>query len=222
MPIYQPSILPNIYTAFRKVPQKSWMNIVKLYEENRKDIALLTPHKRLDVLHMYVEALHELEAASKVEEEVTDLIYLSLSEEIPPSEGRLFYEDALYWKACAALHLMKYKESQHILRELVNMRPSETRYSKRLCSCFFKNKPLYVQRVKAFSVVLFILAALVVIIEMLVIDTFYPKWSLSVEWVRSSLFVLALLGVALAESYNWLYSKWRVKCLVSKKLSQKN
>lgn len=211
MSVYKPSILPDVYVAFRKIPKKSWRDIVQLYEDREDEVELLSIERQLEVLYLYIESLHELEYAQKLNNKVCPLIELSLSESIEVEEGLYYFEKALFWKACALLRLMKYKESQHILKQLVSMNPTDKSYRKHLWLSFFKDKPLYVQHCKTLAMIMFFLAAFIIIVEILLINTFYTVWSVSVEWLRSVLFVAALLLVGTAESCHAVYAKVKIR-----------
>ncbi|MGK0388853.1 MAG: tetratricopeptide (TPR) repeat protein [Maribacter sp.] len=214
MPIKKSVISSNVYVAFRSLPKKGWTDIIKLYESKQEDINLLSSAKRLDILDMYLEALHEIKDFKKLKKEVQCLIYLSLSEEIPVEIGLPYYQAALFWKADACFQMREYKEAQYILEQIIRMNPNNTLYSGKLVKCFYWDKPNYIYRFRAFSILLFFLAAAVIIIEFLIIKPFYSEYSAFIMMLRSGLFLSALGIVGAIEMLHWFCSEckvWKVK-----------
>lgn len=213
MPTRKSAISSNVYVAFRSLPKKGWSEVVRLFENKREEITLLSIPKQLDILHMYVESLFELKGHRQIKEEVDQLIYLSLSEEIPVQVGRPYYEDALFWKANAAMHLMEYKESRHILEQLIRINPERKECARKLVKCMYWDKPGYISHFKACAVLLFFISALVIIIEILVIKSFYYNQLETVMLIRNILFMSALSIVGLVELIHWAWCEWKVSKL---------
>lgn len=186
------------------------MDIAKLYESKQEEIMLLSAERRLDILHMYIESLFELRDFYKMKKEVDVLLYLSLSEEIPVEYGKLYYEDALFWKAKASLELMEYDESQHILEQLRKINPKKKEYRSTLLKCLFKNKPDYVRTFRAITILLFLVAAIVILFEILIIQSFFMEILDYVRYFRNGLFFSALGLVGMTEIVYWLYCEWSV------------
>jgi tetratricopeptide (TPR) repeat protein len=210
MPVRKSIISSNVYVAFRSLPKKGWIDIIKLYESKQEDIDLLSSAKRLDILDMYLEALYEIKDFRKLKKEVEHMIYLSLSEEIPVEIGLPYYQAALFWKADTCFQMREYKESQHILEQLIRMNPNNTLYSSKLVKCFYWDKPSYIYRFRALTILLFFLAAIVIIIEFLIIKPFYNEYSAFIMSLRSCLFLSALGIVGAIEILHWLCCEWKV------------
>lgn len=210
MPAKKSVISSNVYVAFRSLPKKGWTDIIKLYESKQEDISLLSPARRLDVLDMYLEALYEIKDFKKLKKEVQHLIYLSLSEEIPVEIGLPYYQAALFWKADACFQIREYKEAQHILEQLIKMKPNDSTYSSKLVKCFYWDKPDYIYRFRAFAILLFFLSAAIIIIEFLIIKPFYNEYLSSTMTLRSGLFLSALGIVGAIEILHWLWCEWKV------------
>lgn len=210
MPAKKSVISSNVYVAFRSLPEKSWTDIIKLYESNQENIGFLSPAKRLDVLDMYLEALYEIKDFRKLKKEVRHLIYLSLSEEIPVEIGLPYYQAALFWKADACFQMREYKEAQHILEQLIRMNPKNTAYSSKLVKCFYWDKPDYIYRFRALAILLFFLAATIIIVEFLVVKPFYNDYLSSIMTLRTAVFLAALGIVGAIEILHWLWCEWTV------------
>ncbi len=218
MPTDYSVLSSSVYIAFRSIPKKGWNEVIKLYETKSVQVALLPTPKRLDVLHMYVESLHEIKDYLKLQEVVGELIMLSLSDEIPVDVGRPYYEDALFWKADASLNLMSYKESTNILQQLIRLNPRERMYARKLVRATYNDKPNYVRKFKAVAVVLFFLSAAVILLEIMIVKPFYGMHTASVEWLRNMLFLSALGTVASVELFHWLNCELKVKRLIQSAL----
>ncbi len=164
--------------------------------------------QNLEILHAYLEALYEVRDNVRLVEKSPFMIAAALSEEIPVTLGRAYYRDALYWKAIGLMHLMKYDESQHILWELIRMKPRRMEYRKKLFRCLFFDKPSWNRVLKAISIVLFFSAAIVILFEILIVDAFYHQYIGIFTVARSTMFIGALVAWGSAEMIH------AVKCWV--------
>lgn len=185
--------------------------MIRLYDRKREEVTLLSIPRQLDILHMYIEALYEVRNFRKLKREVHPLIYLSLSEEIPVEVGRPYYEDALFWKANASLELMEYKDARHILEQLIRINPKKKEYRRSLVRCLYLDKPNYIRQLRAFSVLLFLVSALLAITEILIFRNFYTEHLALTELLRNGMFIAALVIVFGAELIHWLLCEYKVK-----------
>ncbi len=192
MPISKSTISYQTYTAFKNIPKRAWSEIIQFYERNEENLYHLSEPKRLDMLHVYLEALYEIQDSKRVVDVSPEMISAALAEEIPIEQGRQYYEDALFWKAASLIRLMEYKESSYILKELVKMNPKDKRYSNHLFFSLFFNKPRWIQISKAVSILFFLVAAIVALFEILIVGTFYKEYLEMVQWLRTAIFFIAL------------------------------
>ncbi|MGB1216846.1 MAG: hypothetical protein ACPG5P_03165, partial [Saprospiraceae bacterium] len=145
----------NLLFAFRRLPERAWMDIIKLYENHQDEIENLLLESELEIKHQYLEALHEIKDYQVLVIASGSFIPLTLDSEINSELGRLYLEDGLYWKSNAQIKLMDYENAAHTLGQLVRMSPEEKIYSQRLLRCLFIMKPNYVRNMRAISIVLF-------------------------------------------------------------------
>ncbi len=194
----------NLLLAFRRMSDGAWMDIIKLYENHQIEVERLDLDAELEIKHLYLEALHEIKDYQVLILASSLFVPLTLDSELNPELGRHYFEDALYWKSNAQIKLMDYENAAHTLRQLVKMNPREKVYQQRLLRCLFIMKPDYVRTMRAVSVFLFFAAAIVVLLEIFIINTFYFQYLEIVQYLRSGLFVSALLFLSLGDVWHWL------------------
>ncbi len=195
-------ILNNVYYAFKEIPQKAWPDIIQYYESHVSEIKQMTQKQQIEMQYFYLEALFEVRDSKRLLEVSTPFIIQSLSDNIPADIGRGYYEDGLFWKAQTQIRLMKYDEAIHILQELVRMNPSQKSFQHKLWLALFYKKPKWVQISKAISILLFLTTAIVVLFEILIVNSFYNYYLKEIQLLRNVLFFFALLLVGIMEAYH--------------------
>ena len=125
------------------------------------------------------------------------------------------YYELLFKKAASCYNLLKYDQSEHILRELIKMDPYNDLSIRFLNKCLIRKKPKFVRGAQALSVIFFLIAALIISIELIVIRPLYEMHSSSVEFYRNTSFFLGVFILGGSELANRIRIRRKVNSFVN-------
>jgi len=180
----------SVYLNFKEIDSQEYRTIVHFYEEYEADIQLLTVEEYFEMSVAYSTALFEVGAYNSFlagcDDVIESVIYFNINE----FEGENIYHSLLFRKAVALYHMMKYTESEKILRALDRMKPKDKAIFSFLKKCLRAQPPKIVRRARIVSVVLFLITASIIAIEIFVINKFFPTLSIETEYLRNVIFVV--------------------------------
>lgn len=184
----------RIYRDFKGIEPTAYQTIIRFFEDREPQIRQLDPPEFFELLVAYSDALYQIGAWGKhilVADEVIEssIIHFSLEGQ----EYDIYYE-SLCQKAKSLIKRLEYEKAAYILRELLGIHPEDRLVEGLLRRSIYKNTPVWIRHVRAVSIFLFLLAAIITCAELLVIRPFYDAMAVKVEMTRIGVF---LLGVAL-------------------------
>ncbi len=200
----------DLLDHFRELDSSAHSEIVSFYETHKKSLSGLDTESFLEIELGYANALFEL---GKYEHFLTVVQYLLESlifNNIKYLKGEDIYQKLLLRKAAAHYHLLEFVSSERVLWELLHINPEHHAASYLLKRCLIKSEPSYLIKVKGLSIVLFLLSALIISIELLLIRPFFEEYSSTVTIVRNTLFVLAIFAIIFSDAYHRLQTLSRV------------
>jgi len=168
------------------------------------------------LLISYLTALHTIGAYSKYVEFVDIAIETSILQNIKYYKGEDIYQQLLFNKATAYYHMLEFKKSDHILKELIKLNPNKESFIKACKRCKRKIRPEYVHTTRASSIFLFMMSAVIIAIEVIVVEPFYNNYVGIVEAVRVGIFLVGIVMLLSGDLFHW----WRVNKLVDKFITQ--
>ena len=201
----------HLYQSFKAIGPESYRSILRFVEDHSTDISMLPVREYFDLQYGYVAALFETGGYERVVDLTEELLELSIVHNIVEVEGEDAFRCLLYRRANALFHLMQYTESVRICDQLLrlhpNFEPGRNLYEKAL----YQRPNGWISKARALSVVLFLLAAALIAMEVLVIHNFFDVWSEGFELTRNVSFVVGwsmlLGGDVTHRSWAW----WRVR-----------
>ena len=131
------------------------------------------------------------------------------------------YCDLLFKKAASCYHLMRYDEAVHILRELIKIDPYNDMNIRFLNKCMLRKKPKFVRSAQAVSVIFFLISALIISIELIVIRPLYEMHSSSVEFYRNTFFLMGVFILGGTEVLNRLKVRKKIQKFVAESKKRK-
>jgi len=194
----------RIYRDFKSLDARAYHAILRFYEENERAIRQLEPEESFELLYVYADALYRTGAWRKHLLVVDLVIEYCILHNVKEIGGVDIFKTALFQKGVSLYHTHEYSKADYVLRELLRLAPEEEEAAKYLRRCLFSQLPRYVEQTRALSVLFFLIAGLVVSVEVLLIRTFYAQYTEVVELSRFILFglgVLVLLGGTLLHRY---------------------
>jgi tetratricopeptide (TPR) repeat protein len=197
----------QIYRNFRTIHTGEYRRIVRFYERHEKEIVQLPFEEYFDLLICYTQALFEVEEYRKCLKMADIVIQTSILENITILKEKDVYQEALFRKAACLHRLGQLDNAQYVLEELIKINPQEHIAIHYLHQVMRDNKPAYTKTVHALSVLLFLISALVICVEVLVIKNLYKNYDTIFEWTRNGLFGAGILLLVVCE----LLHRWRVE-----------
>jgi hypothetical protein len=106
------------------------------------------------------------------------------------------FHKTLFKKAASCYHIHQLEKADYILRELLKINPDDSDSAGFLKKCLYKMYPVFVSQTRAVAIVLFLLSAIIICGEVLVVRNFFPAYESTVEVTRSATFVLGCFVLA--------------------------
>jgi len=197
----------KIYRDFKDIDASAYRTITRFYEEREEDIQQLEFGEYFELLHAYTSALFEIGAYRKHLLMADVVIEISILQNIHQFQGKDVYCDMLFKKAASHYNLLEYDQAEHILRELIKINPSDLDTVAFLKKCLRRQRPRYVKGTRAVAVLLFLLTAVVIALDILVIRHFYTLYESTADLIRNGLFVTAWLVLIAGD----LWLRWQVE-----------
>ncbi len=194
----------KLYRDFKEIEEGAYHTIIRFYEAKIALITRLNFDLYFDILVDYTNALFEIGAYTKHINTVQQVIQLSIEHNIQFYRGEDIYFKSLYQKAAAHYNLLEYETAIHILKELIKIAPYHGLSILFLKKCKYRSQPTYIKIARATSIVLFLGAAIITAIEVMIIHPFSPIYTAVFEQFRFAtlgLGIFVLIGVFLYHRY---------------------
>lgn len=191
----------RIYRDFRAISTKDYSSVVHYYENHENGIQKLEFAEYFEMLAAYTYALYNLNEHNKHILMAEVLIGESISNNITEHNEEDIFYNTLLRKAVSYGKLLRFKDAEHILRELIKIKPENTFAQRQLTKCLFAQKPKYVKNLRAFSVLLFFVSAAVIVIELVFIKFLFPNLTHYFEYTRIVLFLTGVVVLFASEFY---------------------
>jgi len=191
----------RIYRDFRAIGTKDYPSVVHYYEDHEDGIQKLEFVEYFEILAAYTYALYNLNEHNKHILMAEVLIGESINHNITEHNEEDIFYNTLLRKAVSYGKLLRFKDAEHVLRELIKIKPDNTFTQRELNKCLFAQKPKYVKNGRAFSVLLFFLSAGVIVIELIFIKFLFPTIAHYFEYTRIVLFCTGIAVLLATELY---------------------
>jgi Galactose-1-phosphate uridylyltransferase len=200
-----------LFRSFKAIEADSYRSILRFVEDHLPDISLLPVEEYFSLQHAYVAALYETGAYEKVVALSQQLLELSIIHNIYEIEGEDVYRVLLLRRASAEFYLMNYAESTRLCDQMLRLYPDFKEASILFERSLYQKPNGWVSKARATSVALFLLAAFLIAIEVLVVQSFWPEHTRAMMWLRNLSFLagwLLLLGGDIIHR-SWAWGKVR-------------
>ncbi|MEK7255482.1 MAG: hypothetical protein AAB316_12100 [Bacteroidota bacterium] len=205
----------KIYRDFRAIAAGDWRTIVRFYEECEKDIRELDFDEYFEVLTAYTHALFETATYTKHITFADRVIEISVMNNIKFFQGEDVFQKMLFKKAASLYHSDEFDKADYHLRELLRINPANRDACLFLKKCLRRMKPSFVRQTRAAAVFFFLMSALLICLEMILVRPFYQAQIGVVELSRNALFLLGFGILAGGEAAHYLKTQREVHAFVS-------
>lgn len=192
MPLYQSTSHSRLYRDFRAIEPNDYRAIISFYEEQEQAIGRLDFEEYFDLLVGYVDALFETGAYRKHLLMVDVVIEASISGNVTDYQGQDIFRTMLFRKAASLYQTQDHRGADYILRELLRIDPEDQNAAGFLRKCLYRRQQTLLRNTRATAVMLFLVAALVTLAEVLLVDTFLPLYSDFTLGLRNGIFIAGL------------------------------
>lgn len=198
---YQSSLFKN----FKAISAGEFRQVIWYYDRHQKAILALEFEEYFEILVAYTHALFEVAEYPKHIKMADLVIETSIIENIKYVNGQEIFKTMLFRKAASHYNLFEYKKAIHVLRELLKIDPNDPENVLFLEKCLRNDNPQIVRHTQAIAILLFLISALTVSLEMLIVRNFYLDFVSEIELVRNTLFCLGVF--VLLSGFIW--HRWR-------------
>lgn len=196
----------KIYRDFKEIEANEYREIVNYYDEHEKDIRALDFQEYFELLVAFVDALFQIGKYQKHLLMVDVAIEASVMNNIKMYQDTDIFHKLLFQKAASSYHTFDLERADHILRELIKMNPKDVTSALFLKKCLRRKRPIFITNMRAVSIFLFLATAVVICLEVLVVENFFKDIRTETSFVRNALFAFGILALVGGE----LWHRWKV------------
>ncbi len=212
----------KIYREFKAIEAAAYRQIIHFYEKQEDAIKKLDLEEYFELTTAYVNALFEVGAFHKHLSLVDHIIELAITHNIEFYKGEDIFLKMLFRKAASFYNLFEYDKAEYILREIIRINPWEKDAVLFLKKCMRSKQPRYVQYARAISIFLFLVAAMVIALEVLLVRPFFKSYIASVEETRFIIFGMGGIILISGDILHRLVVEHRVNDFVNSIRRQKD
>lgn len=222
MPLYQSTYHSKTFRDFKEIDATNYRRIIHFYEGKEDTIRRLDFEEYFEMLLAYINSLFEVGFHQKhllmVDVAIEEVIVQNV--ESPPGEN--LYEQLLFRKAASHFQCTQYEPCHYILMQLIRIDPYHADAISFLKKCLRRMEPTFLERAKATAIFLFLLAALVIAIEVLLVRPFYEMHADLVERSRNTIFGIGCLSLVGGLLLHRFRVEQRVERMVQQARSKKH
>ncbi|MGK0363758.1 MAG: tetratricopeptide (TPR) repeat protein [Saprospiraceae bacterium] len=211
----------RIYRDFRAIGTKDYPSVLHYYEKHEDGIQQLEFAEYFEMLAAYTYALYNLNEHNKHILMAEVLIGESINNNIKQYKEEDVFYNTLLRKAISYCRLLRFKDAEHILHELIKIQPENVFAQRELNKCLFAQKPKYIKNLRALSVLLFFISAAVIVIELIFIKFLFPNLTHYFEYTRIVLFLTGIVVLVASEFYFKRATKIKSDALIKGALESK-
>ena len=196
----------DLIAQYRQLDMGAHRDIIRFYEANKQTLPHLDIDEFIEIELGYTNALFEVGRYESFLITVQYLLEALIYHNIQYVNGEDAYENLLFRKAAAHYQLLELNSAARVLWEILRINPDNQAAAYLLKRCLVKSEPLFLRTAKAISIFLFLLSALVIGLELLIIRPFFDQYAHGVEIARIGIFLFALVLLIAADGLHRLRS----------------
>ncbi len=198
--------IEEILSRFKEIDQSAHRDVILFYEQNQHAIQQLKLEAYLEIKMCYGNALFEIGRYQEFIPFSQDLLEEVIYHNIEVLGGEDIFEKILFKKAAAHYQILKYQEAEKILWQLIRMNPDNAVAIYLLKRCRIKDQPRALRWIRGASIALFLITALLVAVELLLVRPFLPEYSDVLEISGIVTFLLGIMILLVADGWHRIKS----------------
>ena len=187
----------QLYRSFKAIESDSYRSILRFIENHTAELGQLPVREYFDLQYVYVAALYETGAYERVVAGTQELLELAIVHDLREVDGEDAYRALLYRRATSLTHLLDFAGAARVIDQLLRLYPDHAPARQLYERILYQRPNVWIGRLRAASVVLFLVSAALIALEVLVVVHFFAEWAGGVTDVRNVCFVsgwVLLLG----------------------------
>ena len=202
----------TLYRSFKEIEPDGHRSILRFVEDHSTDISLLPVPEYFALQYAYVAALYETGRYQRVVALTDELLELSIVHSLTEVEGEDAYRALLFRRASGLFHLMRYEDCAYVCDQTLRLYPGFAAAGVLYEKALYQRPNTFIARARAFSVVLFLVAAVLIALEVLVFNYFLEQeMDRTISYARNGCLItgwsMLLFGDIAHRSWAW----WRVR-----------
>ncbi len=189
MSYFQSTYRSKVYRDFKEIESNAFRQIIRFFEKHEKMINRLEFEEYFELLTAYTDALFEIGAYQKHILMADIVIENSITLNIQWYKGEDIFYLTLFKKAASYFNLHEYDKTEHILKELIKISPEDKETASFLKRCLRRKGSKSLSIARALSIFLFLITALIICFEVLLVRPFYEMHADKVETSRIGTFL---------------------------------
>ncbi len=204
----------SLYYEFMHIENRAYREKIKFFEKHRSAIGSLNADFETEIWYYYTLATFEIGDYRKFVSLSDHLLEKIIMENVGKFNQEDAYEKILFIKGACHINLKEYSRAEYILKELIKINPSERLYTKAFFQNRFMEKIKDCMTLKLFTAVMLFSIIAMCLIEIMVINPFYPQNLALSSTVRSTM-TLSLFGIIVSyAAFHLIAAKRQIRNLI--------
>ncbi len=204
----------SVYYDYVQIDADAYLEKVRFFQHHEKQISALDFDFRIWIWVDYAISNFEIGKYHEFLKLSDILIPVIIEENIFEIDGRDIYKEMLFKKAASHYNIHEYKKSDYVFSELIKIDRNNNFYInawKHALHKIIKEKLRYFQ---AISILLFILTAMIIGVELLIVNSFYAEYSSFFEHARIITFLLGVFMMIAQEAVIKIKSEQTIRNII--------
>lgn len=185
-----------IFDEYFIIGEEAYHEKIRFYEKYRKEILDLPFEQSCKIRLDHSIALAKVGAHHAFLRKAEPLLSIVIEHNIFNYKGIDIFQELLYNKADALYKLYEHSKALSVLKELIKINPDEEKYKKHFYKISVEHKRSNAQTIRGITILMFLVAAILIALQLMVVNSFYPQYSAYIENVRNALLLFACLLIA--------------------------
>lgn len=190
----------SLFRDFHEIDPHDYQRVIRFYESREGEIRQLDFEEYFALTVAYVDALFETGAYRKHALLVDSVIETTIIHNVSFRRGEDLYYRMLLRKAASAYRIQQFDKAEHVLRELLRIRPDDQAVFYFLIRVFRLRRHVLLQRGRALAIFFILLAAVLTMAEVLLVRPFYSHYGALLASFRNLVLLAGVVSIVGAEA----------------------
>ena len=196
----------KLYDTYKQIGEKSYQEMIRFYQKHEHHFDSLEPEQKDRICLDYAISLFKTGAFNEYLTEAQDMIQLVMDRNIYIHRGRNIYNDLIFYMSISLKETNQEDRAFHLAKTLIRLDGSNQSYKRLFYRLAVSHNKNQTNNLGAIVVFLILSLALILLIELLVINSFFQDQKSTFVFIRTALALLAGSIVLVRELYSIIYA----------------